>query len=323
MNPSPFTKSFLAALFAVSLLLGACESSNLNNHNNSVSAPCIPDSILIWLTPDKGDFAQRSFDSSIVDSGTITNPLFLTRGNMHLQGYHVLPAEPVERMPLALYQHWGEGDKTEFWEEAKDLARQGWQCVLLDATWFDKSFPNRSYVRNGWNMVRDGVLDWRTVLDYLEQAPVLTLDTTRIVFVGHSYGAQIAGILSGVEPRITSFVIMAGVPSTSEATRTSTVPDIVHWRDSMPQEVANYVEHMTHLDAEKFVGCGTAPILFQWARHDEFDIDSLDAVRYQRSAGGRPNELRFYEATHSLDVPEARNDRMDWITTRTNTNEHR
>lgn len=293
--------------------LAACNTPGGADQVHTISAPCVPDSVLAWLTPDTGHIIQSISDSIIMDSGAVTSFLDLSRGDLHVQGFHVLPEESGERMPLALYQHWGEGDKTEFWEEAKELARQGWQCVLLDATWFDESFPNRSYVRNGWNMVRDGVLDWRTVLDYLEQDETFAIDTTRIVFVGHSYGAQIAGILAGVEPRIKRFVIMAGAPSTAEATRTSTVADIVHWRDSMPQEVDNYVTHMTPLDAEKFVGCGSAPILFQWARHDEFDIDSLDAVRYQQAAAGHASQLLFYEATHSLDVRDARKDRIDWI----------
>ncbi|MFZ1688666.1 MAG: alpha/beta fold hydrolase [Flavobacteriales bacterium] len=292
--------------------LAACGTPGTSDQVHNTT-PCIPDSIRAWLTPDTGYISAVSIDTVLGGVGCTTSFLNLTRGTVRVQGYHVLPEESGERMPLALYQHWGEGDKTEFWEEAKELAQQGWQCVLLDATWFEESFPNRSYVRNGWNMVRDGVLDWRTVLDYLEQDPSFAIDTTRIVFVGHSYGGQIAGILAGVEPRITRFVIMAGAPSTAEATRTSTVPDIMHWRDSVPAEVANYVEHMTPLDAEKFVGCGITPILFQWARHDEFDIDSLDAVRYQQAGEIRPSKLIFYDATHSLDVPEAKRDRLEWI----------
>lgn len=305
----------MKAATSVILLLGlaACGTPSTSEQPETATIPCIPDSILAWLTPDTGRIIQTMADLVIPDSGSITEFLYLSRGDVHVQGYHVLPQQSGERMPLALYQHWGEGDKTEFWEEAKELARHGWQCVLLDATWFDESFPNRSYVRNGWNMVRDGVLDWRTVLDYLVQDKTFAIDTTRIVFVGHSYGGQIAGILAGVESRITRFVIMAGAPSTAEATRTSTVPDIMHWRDSVPAEVANYVEHMTPLDAEKFVGCGTTPILFQWARHDEFDIDSLDAVRYQQAGEIRPSKLVFYDATHSLDVPEAKRDRLEWI----------
>lgn len=300
-----------AATSAVLLLgLSACGTPRLSD-NAQGSAPCVPDSILAWLTPDTGHISQIAIDSIIEDSGTVTAFLDLSRGDVHVQGFHVMPDKPAERSPLALYQHWGEGDKTEFWEEAKELARQGWQCVLLDATWFDESFPNRSYVRNGWGMVRDGVLDWRTALDHLQQSG--SIDTTRIVFVGHSYGAQIAGILAGIEPRITRFVIMAGQPSTSEAARTSTVPDFVHWRDSVPLEAWTFAKNMAMVDAEKFVGFGTAPILFQWARHDEFDIDSLDAVRYQKAAGERPNKLVFYEATHSLAVPEAKRDRLEWI----------
>ena len=314
MDTSPYVRIMKAATSAVLFIgLAACGTPRASDQAQTATTPCIPDSILAWLTPDTGRIGQSVYDSITVDSGSVTSFLDLSRGDLRVRGFHVTPMTLVQHMPVALYQHWGEGDKTEFWEEAKELARHGWQCVLLDATWFDESFPNRSYVRNGWNMVRDGVLDWRTVLDYLELDKTFAIDTTRIVFVGHSYGGQIAGILAGVEPRITRFVIMAGAPSTTEATRTSTVPDIMHWRDSVPAEVANYIEHMTSLDAEKFVGCGTTPILFQWARHDEFDIDSLDAVRYQQAGEIRPSKLIFYDATHSLDVPEAKRDRLEWI----------
>jgi hypothetical protein len=43
----------------------------------------------------------------------------------------------------------------------------------------------------------------------------------------------------------------------------------------------------------------------------------LDAVRYRQAAANRSSELIFYEATHSLDLPEARHDRMEWIRTGT------
>ena len=39
------------------------------------------------------------------------------------------------------------------------------------------------------------------------------MDPKRIAYVGHSYGGVAGGVLAGIEPRISAFVLIGAVPS--------------------------------------------------------------------------------------------------------------
>ena len=55
---------------------------------------------------------------------------------------------------------------------------------------------------------------------------------------------------------------------------------------------------------------GPSPALFQYATHDEFMTVAMEQKYFDMSKG--PKEIKFYEATHSLDAA-ARRDRYEWL----------
>jgi cephalosporin-C deacetylase-like acetyl esterase len=60
------------------------------------------------------------------------------------------------------------------------------------------------------------------------------VDKSRIAYVGHSYGAMLGGILTAVEKRIKTFVLLGGLARTTHHIRTS--PWWQRFRSSVPAE---------------------------------------------------------------------------------------
>jgi hypothetical protein len=123
---------------------------------------------------------------------------------------------PNGKGPFAavLFGHWGNGTRAEFIPEAKTYARAGAVSLIPDYPWdrpqpwhktpdhFDKPELDRE-------IEIQAVVDLRRGIDLLLARP--DVDPKRLAYVGHSYGAQWGSILSAVDRRMKTSVLMAGV----------------------------------------------------------------------------------------------------------------
>jgi len=110
------------------------------------------------------------------------------------------------------------------------------------------------------------VVDLRRGIDVLMSRS--DVDSSRIAYVGHSYGAQWGAILCAIEKRIKTAVLMAGVPSDSVFIVESNDPAIVAFRESATKEMReNYMRIATApFAAISYVPCAKpAPLFFQFA----------------------------------------------------------
>lgn len=221
-------------------------------------------------------------------------------------------ALPPGEGPFAaiLFVHAGQLDRTEFIDEAADLARDGVVSLMIDAP-FARPDPWRVAIgpgEQGVDIDLRAVVDMRRSLDLLEARP--DVDPARLGYVGHSYGASLGPILLAIEAsRLRTAVLMAGHPANSEFYRDS--PIMAADRDEAgPATWHAYVRALDPLDAVRYlpgVGC---PTLLQWARHDEF-IGRGDAVRFTAALGNR-GDARWYDSDHFFDEA-ARRDREAWL----------
>src|SRR5436189_6265130 len=92
----------------------------------------------------------------------------------------------------------------------------------------------------------------------------------RIAYVGHSSGAHWGAILSAVDRRLKTVVLMAGVPDEATILMGSDDPDFVSFRQTVPKEQRdNYFRIISLLDAINYVPhAAPTPILFQFARFE-------------------------------------------------------
>jgi dienelactone hydrolase len=219
--------------------------------------------------------------------------------------YLVLP--PGEG-PFAgvLFAHPSDGSRDSFLEEAVWLAETGAVSLLIDSPWARPEPWQRDLdytPDNDRDMYTQEIIDLRRAIDLLSSRQ--EVDPERIGFVGHSYGAHIGGVLSGVETRIRAYVFMTGVPSRSDR-----IPRRISSAIPADDFVA-YLEATRPFDAIHYVGhAAPAALFFQCAREDEV-ITHETSQRFV-GAGSQPKQVAWYDAGHGLN-DQARLDRARWL----------
>lgn len=129
---------------------------------------------------------------------------------------------PAGKGPFAaiLFGHWGGGNRTEFLPEAELYARAGAVSLLIDYPWtrpaqWRRDVPNLDKPELDVEIFSQAVVDLRRGLDLLLARP--DVDSKRVAYVGHSFGAQWGAILSAVDRRMKTAVLMGGTPTEAES----------------------------------------------------------------------------------------------------------
>jgi dienelactone hydrolase len=212
-----------------------------------------------------------------------------------------------------LFLHPGQGDRSTFLDEAIAYARLGAVCLSIDGPGKRPPdfAPRRSRTSAGYRARWiQAVVDLRRGIDLLTFRP--DVDPDRIGYVGHSYGATLGGVLTGIEKRVKAYVLMAGLVAHSEWWRSSNHEYYRRFREQVTKaQLDEFVETMAAFDAIHFIGhAAPAALLFQYARHDEF-ISEQEALRYWKAAS-EPEEMRWYDTDHFFNE-QARQDRLAWL----------
>jgi dienelactone hydrolase len=228
---------------------------------------------------------------------------------------------PAGRGPFAavLFGHWMmEGsplrNRRQFLEEAVVLGRSGAVALLIDAPHVRSGFERekdelRSAVQSS-EVSRQQVIDFRRGVDLLTARP--DVDPKRIAYVGHSFDAHVGGILSGVEKRVGSFVLMAGGFADEEYVFDPDNAEMRKLRQRLgDDQIREYFRKYAWDDPVHFVGRGgLAAVFLQFGRQDKSITEKMARRYYELFA--KPKRLTFYDSGHALDA-EARRDRVAWL----------
>jgi dienelactone hydrolase len=225
--------------------------------------------------------------------------------------------EPVRKGRFAgiVFGHWGYGTRTEFLPEAILYARAGAISLLVDDPEVRPAPWRRSSPGTEPEAVRDNfiqsVVDLQRGIDLLSARP--GVDADRIAYVGHSSGARWGAILSAIDKRIRTAILMAGVPTEATIYLESEDPDFVEFRNSTPKEQRDkYIQTVSPLDAIRYVPyAAPTPLLFQFARFERY-FNEAAMLRYARAAS-EPKEVKWYDTGHELNDIQALKDRADWL----------
>jgi predicted esterase len=205
-----------------------------------------------------------------------------------------------------LYVHWYEPEsitshRTQFEEEAKEMARAGAVCLSIETLWSDRDFfLKRTQEDDVQNSIEE-VVNIRRAVDLLLSEP--GIDSKRFGYVGHDFGGMY-GILAGsLDQRPTHYVVMAATPR---------FPDWYLYLPKLEGAAREaFIQHMSEIDPITHVpNLAPAEVFFQFAT-DDFHVPKERAEEFF-SAAKSPKEMKWYEAGHGLNE-EATQDRKAWL----------
>ena len=231
-----------------------------------------------------------------------------------ITAYLVVPAERG-RFAGVVFGHGGYNTRTEFLPEALLYAKAGVVSLLVDdldvrpAPWRRNS-PGTEPEAVRANFIQS-VVDLRRGIDLLRARA--DVDANRIAYVGHSSGAHWGAILSAVDRRLKTVVLMAGVPSETTILRDSDDPDFVDFRQTTPKEVLDkYFRIIGPTDAINYVPhASPTSLLFQFARFERYFNEA--SMRQYEQAASEPKRVLWYDTGHELNDVRALVDRANWL----------
>ncbi len=205
-----------------------------------------------------------------------------------------------------LYSHWyapesHDSNRSQFEEEAKEMARGGAVCLLIEALWSDPDFfLKRTQDDDAQNSIEE-VVNTRRAMDLLLSQP--NMDSKRFTFVGHDFGGMYGVLAGSLDQRPTHYVVMAATPRFS---------DWYLYSPKLEGEAREaFIRQMSDIDPIIHVpNLSPASLFFQFGTDDPH-VPRERAEEFF-AAAKEPRVMKWYEAGHGLNQ-DATVDRKAWL----------
>jgi cephalosporin-C deacetylase-like acetyl esterase len=241
--------------------------------------------------------------------------------NGQVSGYLFIPDQRGP-LPAVIFMHPSQGNRKTFFHEAQLLAAKGYISLLIEAPFFGGDGQQECQETKEFTKTIEALADIQkyiqTVMDIRRGVTLLSkltmVDGNRIAFVGQGFGAAWGGVLSGIDSRIKTFVLISGYGEVSEWQLTSEHPIAATIRSFLsPERFEYFISSLKKLDAIHYVkNAAPASILFQFAQNDEF-IERGHATTFY-SAASSPKKIIWYDTDHLFtDCEAALIDRQTWL----------
>ena len=211
------------------------------------------------------------------------------------------PFPAVEFMPGA------PGARYTFFTEAMELAKIGVVSLLPDPPYARPPIKDVvAFEPSDKDGIVQEVQEMRRGVDLLVSRP--EVDPSRLGYVGFSWGGSLGAILSGVERRVHSFVLMSLVPHLS-----SDMSKLARER-GVKGDLSGYEAAMEPIDAVNYLPHAAPSALFLQAGAQDTRPSPKD-TREAFEAASSPKKLQLYPTEHELD-DQARADMRAWLAQR-------
>ena len=202
-----------------------------------------------------------------------------------------------------LWFHWLEtgaptSNRSEFLDEARELAGSGVVSVLVDGTFPWREAPDST--EHDRQAIKDELTMLRAAYELLLSQPAV--DSTRTALVGHDFGAMYSSVMVAADQRPKALAMMAP---------TARWADWFYRYWLISDEEAAYKAALEPFDpVTALTQAGGRPVLLQFAALDQFvPEDVADEIAAAAGAGA---ERLTYDAGHELDEA-AMADRDAWL----------
>jgi dienelactone hydrolase len=214
--------------------------------------------------------------------------------------------EQEESYAAILYVHWYEpaspdSDRSQFQEEAREMAGAGAVCLLIETLWSDRDFFTKRTQEEDFRNSLEEVVNIRRAIDLLLSQP--NVDARRFAYVGHDFGGMYGVLAGSLDRRPTHYVVMAATPR---------FPDWYLYGPRLEGEARQaFIRQMAAIDPIVHVpNLSPAPVFFQFGT-DDFHVPKERAEEFF-AAAREPREMKWYESEHGLNEA-ATQDRKAWL----------
>ena len=230
-------------------------------------------------------------------------------GGPPVEAYIIRPATGTAGLAGVLFVHWfgppaPTSNRTQFIDEAKMLARRGTVSLLVSTFWSD---PNRYRARR-WETDFDNSVaqakDLRRALDVLVQQP--GVDTARIAYVGHDYGAMFGMLISAVDRRPKAYALIAPAPRFTDWYLFGSSSGVPAGPDR-----AGFLSRFAPIEPVNVVGRTKASVFFQFGEVDRY-TPRKDFIELYL-AGPESKRIATYHSEHEMTDEIIRRDRVSWL----------
>ena len=197
----------------------------------------------------------RVLDVRRVGGATVQRITYVAAGRT-VDAELVFPTAAHGPVPGVVFAHGGAPDPDAFLADALAIVKHGAVAILPDI-----AITMTGDAKTDIAYVVGAVIAERRALDVL--AGRHDVDAHRLAFVGHSWGAELADIMAGVEPRLAAVAIVCGW------SRMSTDMLDTAGRSKTDAPAQAYLAAATALDGFRYVAIpGRREILIQYGRQD-------------------------------------------------------
>ena len=238
-------------------------------------------------------------------AGTVHDLSYTSPRGGRVPAFLVLPASKGTH-PAVVLLHGSGGDRRELLGLAAGLAARGIVGMTIDspvARLQTQTLPaGLAGVRRRSALLEQEAVDLRRAVDVLRARP--EVDPARLGFLGFSAGARSGAILSGVEPRIGSFVLISGGAD----------PVSAYVRGAGPALREQIIPLLREVDPLRWIRKARPnTIFFQDGTRDEI-VPRKSLVALIRAAP-KPQRVRWYDTGHSPNGRE-QSDAVAWLAER-------
>lgn len=222
--------------------------------------------------------------------------------------YVVLPvgASETNKVPAVVLLHGKGGRIEEMIVPAQFLATRGYASVFAEIVGHGtrKTADSTNMFGGDAKVLRDSIVesvqDIRRSIDLLEQQP--EIDSQRIGLFGVSLGAIMGSIVTGVDERIKTSVLVVGGGNWPLLLRDSQEGDVRRWRETK-QATAEDLKLLEDIDPVNFAPhIAPRPVLMLNGKQDNIVPESAAKALFE--ALKEPKEQKWFEANHFLPMNE-------------------